>query len=302
MVHSNNGSYFGLSRRLLTLLDGLPGPVVVTDSDHCYTYANSAYCRLVDRSRQRVIGRHVRDVIGAEGWRRVGPHLQRALSGEHHSYESRPELADRQGSVFEVEFVPCRRASDVEGVIGVIADISRFKSIEARLDYDASHDALTGVYNRAFAERVIRESIELTRKAGDRHTVLLVDLDRFKRVNDQCGHLAGDQCLKQVAQYIRGCVRKEDIVARFGGDEFVILLSNCGASQAREVARKLLDKNRNATFEAGDKHFSIGFSIGMVEIPGNSMVREIFARADEACYISKREGGSRATFIDTRRE
>lgn len=297
-VYSDKSGYFGLSRRLLTLLDRLPGSVVVTDTDHRYTYANAAYCRLVSRPRNRIVGRHVRDVIGVEGWRRVGPHLERALSGDHHTYESRPEFAHRKGSVFEVEFLPCGYGDDVDGVIGVVADISRFKSVEARLDYDASHDALTGVYNRGFVERAIRECTEIARKTGDRHALLLVDLDRFKRVNDQCGHLAGDQCLKQVAQHLRNCVRREDIVARFGGDEFVILLTGCRLREARQVARKLLDRSRSATFEAGDRRFTIGFSIGMVEVSGDSTLRDVISRADKACYISKRKGGFRATDLD----
>ena len=121
-----------------------------------------------------------------------------------------------------------------------------------------------------------------------------MDLDRFKIVNDTCGHFAGDQLLKQVAQLLQKFIRHSDIFARLGGDEFAVVLENCPLTKAHEIANNICQAIKDYRFAWQENQFSIGISIGVVEINANSINTDrILNDADEACYIAKENGGNK---------
>lgn len=161
-----------------------------------------------------------------------------------------------------------------------------------RLAYQASHDWLTGLANRrAFEARLQRE---LDRDAGDTVSLILLDLDQFKSVNDTCGHLAGDRLLYQIAQLLRQDRRPHDLVTRLGGDEFCLILPQCPPSNAVDIAERLRRSLELSNFVWDDRCFAVTASIGVACIAdGRTTLEDAMRRADAACYRAKEKGRNR---------
>jgi diguanylate cyclase (GGDEF)-like protein len=168
---------------------------------------------------------------------------------------------------------------------------ARIEEATAQLAFQARHDGLTGLLNRREFEHRLAQALEDVHAGGDEGAVLFIDLDRFKPVNDACGHLAGDELLRQISLLFAGRLREDDTLARLGGDEFGIILGNCSGSRARQVADDLCGLASAYRFIWQDKVFAIGASIGLT--PLNRRVRninELLAAGDSACYRAKESG------------
>jgi len=179
---------------------------------------------------------------------------------------------------------------DVDGVAVMLHDVSELRGLTQQMSYQASHDALTGLVNRREFERRLGESLEIARAGRQSHVVCYLDLDRFKAVNDTSGHLAGDNMLREVAALIREAVRDSDTVARLGGDEFGVLLVGCPLDKARQIADDVSRAIGEYRFVWKDRIFSVGVSIGIVELTGESnSLEEVMSAADSACYVAKKQ-------------
>lgn len=182
-----------------------------------------------------------------------------------------------------------------EGYVNIYCrDVTDRKQVEEELNYQASHDSLTGLLNRQMFERLVRNSLEDARISRNIHSLLYLDLDQFKVVNDTCGHVAGDELLRQITQLLAGKIRVTDTLARLGGDEFGLLLMGCNLLCAETLGEKLRRSVSNYRFAWEDKSFEIGVSIGVVLIDHQSPDTEtLFSAADVACYAAKDQGRNR---------
>ncbi len=187
-----------------------------------------------------------------------------------------------------------------EGAIFVFIDISARKEREQRIQHLADHDALTGLLNRRLLEDRLQQSINLARRNDSMVAVMLIDLDGFKAVNDQYGHLMGDYVLRTVAKRLKDCVRESDTVARLGGDEFVVLLSGQRSAQdSSVVAEKILGALTDPV-AAGGRRFDIGASIGISIFPRDGASPEqLLKHADAAMYRVKEAGKNRFQFYSS---
>ncbi|ROL73181.1 bifunctional diguanylate cyclase/phosphodiesterase [Pseudomonas chlororaphis] len=178
--------------------------------------------------------------------------------------------------------------------VAVFADISSLKHAQARLDYQAHHDPLTGLPNRTLFESRLLTALNNQQENGGQGAVLFLDLDRFKHINDSLGHPVGDLLLKGIAVRLKEQLRDIDTVARLGGDEFIILLPGLQqASDADHIATKLLNCF-NAPFQAGEHEFFISASIGSSLYPKDGCdVATLVKNADAAMYRSKAKGRNR---------
>jgi diguanylate cyclase (GGDEF)-like protein len=162
------------------------------------------------------------------------------------------------------------------------------------LGHQASHDALTGLVNRVAFERRLVRVLETARMEGARHALCYLDLDQFKIINDTCGHMAGDELLRQLGVLLPGRVRKRDTLARLGGDEFGVLMERCSLGQAMRVAEGLREAVEGYRFVWEGKSFSLGVSIGLVPITHHTRsITEVLRDADSACYTAKDRGRNR---------
>ena len=178
-----------------------------------------------------------------------------------------------------------------EGFVATMTDITSRKQTEEKLRFRANHDALTGLPNRRLFEDRLQSAIASALRHGERFALMLVDLDRFKGVNDRFGHLAGDALLVEVGRRLQRCVRASDTVARLGGDEFAVILGEVGGREdAAEVAARIC-ASMSEPFELGEGVAQIGASVGIALGPQDDAdAEELQRRADAALYTVKHGG------------
>lgn len=170
---------------------------------------------------------------------------------------------------------------------------------DARLTRLANHDPLTGLFNRFRFVAELELEIERAGHDSEQSAVLFVDLDQFKYVNDTCGHPAGDKLLVSAARLLRKCVRNNDVIARFGGDEFAILLRDVGRGKAMKIATEIHNRMRNFAHVGDDHAFQMQCSIGVTMFrTANNSADELLAQADLACHEAKRRGRNRVEFFE----
>ncbi len=176
----------------------------------------------------------------------------------------------------------------------LLEEITERKRAEEALSFQATHDALTLLINRREFERRVGRALNTARKRQAKHALCYLDLDHFKVINDTCGHLAGDELLRQLGQLLLASVRKRDTLARLGGDEFGVLMEYCTPPQARRVANNLCAAVEGIRFVWKKRVFHIGVSIGLVPVTESSeSVAKVLSAADSACYAAKDAGRNR---------
>lgn len=188
------------------------------------------------------------------------------------------------------------RDNATDGFVIALRDITEIKRLSDTLNYQSSHDSLTGLSNREEFSYKLGEIIKNVRITGGSHSLIVMDVDRFKAVNDTCGAIAGDELLRQVASHIQTNIQRNDISARIGGDEFAIILMNCTTEDSSSVAGRLQGAVQRQRFIWQSVNFPVSLSIGVVPIDREGGdIHAILAAADDACHVSKEEGGSKTT-------
>ncbi len=186
------------------------------------------------------------------------------------------------------------RNGELSGAILVFQDLTQLRDVEREMLHLASHDPITGLINRREFEGWLTEAIHTARADKRTHALCYLDLDRFKLVNDTCGHSAGDQMIQQVATVITQTLRERGALARLGGDEFGILFADCSAAQACELVEKVAVALRAFRFSWRDRVYTTTFSGGLVPITDQSPdAASVLSAADAACYVAKEAGGDR---------
>jgi len=200
-------------------------------------------------------------------------------------------LADKRGGGRFDETVDLPVIEQIAELIGAaVYNIELYQEMERR----AKTDPLTDLANRQAAEEALAHEIDRSRRYGSDLTILMVDVDHLKMINDRHGHDAGDAILKNLAQVVAETVRAVDVPSRWtGGDEFVVVLPDTSASQARRLAKRLLDRVQERPVTCGRERLVSGLSIGVAQYrPGESM-ESLIRRADQAMYAAKQRGRSR---------
>jgi diguanylate cyclase (GGDEF)-like protein/PAS domain S-box-containing protein len=179
-------------------------------------------------------------------------------------------------------------------ICSALLDITETYELSRQLSYQASYDSLTGLVNRREFEKHLQRAINSGQQSHTENALCYLDLDQFKVINDTCGHVAGDELLRQLGQALQSHIRKRDILARLGGDEFAVLIENCTLQQAQRVANAIRQAIQDFRFHWEDKTFNIGVSIGLVPMVGESeTINDLLRRADTACYAAKDKGRNR---------
>jgi len=176
----------------------------------------------------------------------------------------------------------------------IIHDITDRKHADEQLTYQACHDALTGLVNRREFERRTERLLSTVLQDQSEHALCFMDLDQFKVVNDTCGHVAGDEMLRQISAVLKRSVRHRDTLARLGGDEFGVLMEHCSLNDAHRVATTLLSAINDYQFAWEEHSFKVGVSMGLVPITDlTANLTELLKQADAACYVAKDKGRNR---------
>jgi diguanylate cyclase (GGDEF)-like protein/PAS domain S-box-containing protein len=258
------------------------------------TDANPPLCEMLGYTLAELRGRHAIDFVAPD----QRSHVQGILdAGQELGYES--AVVRKDGKRIPVELIGRTLVYGDEKLrMSVVRDLRDRHAAQARIHHLAHHDALTGLPNRmSFMERLARQ-VDRARAAGSTLALLFVDLDHFKRVNDSLGHLIGDQLLQTVAARISASLRAGDVVARFGGDEFIVLLDDAARDDVGQVAHKLL-RAIELPVDAEGRDLSVTPSVGIAMFPGDGATpTELIKNADTAMYIAKSRGRANCQFFD----
>lgn len=282
------------------IVGSLPDAVLACDTEGTVEFLNRAAELLTRHTAGAALGRRLEEVLPlrkegsgtpvespvSECLRReesVGPFLATLASS-----------ADKSARLLEVSAAPIRESGEpISGVILVARDVTRERELTRQMSHRATHDALTGLVNRDEFERRLARALESAGRSGAQHAMGFLDLDGFKRVNDSCGHLAGDSLLQELSAVLRRRIRGRDTVARLGGDEFGILLEHCTTERATHVAEQVRKDISDHRFVCGTETHQVGASIGIVPLDRHVGTADILRAADMACYEAKRRGGNR---------
>ena len=224
------------------LVNNIPDILYRTDVDGRITWISPSVEKIAGFTQQEAIGLKLADEVYANpGDRSVLLHeLQQ--KGFVENFEA--QLKHKNGSIWwgsaNVHLLTGENG-ELLGVEGIVRDITERKNAEQQLSYQATHDTLTGLINRHELERRTKRLLVSLPDDGDEHALCFMDLDQFKVINDTCGHIAGDELLRQLGMLLSQTVRKRDTLARLGGDEFAVLMEHCTLNQARRVADSLLN-------------------------------------------------------------
>jgi diguanylate cyclase (GGDEF)-like protein/PAS domain S-box-containing protein len=292
-------------------LESISEGVITTDNEGRIDYVNRAAEMMVASSRDNAIGKKVGDIfhlIDETDRRQLGDPVERCLAMRRRVNMGRrallvPAGGDKELSV-ELSASPIRGpGNSISGTVIVFHDVSEIRGLTRQMSYQATHDPLTGLINRREFERRLLEVMESANAEETTHMLLYMDLDRFKAVNDSCGHLAGDNLLREVATLIKEQVRDSDYVGRLGGDEFGTLLVRCPIEKAPQIAADICSAVGDYRFVWKDKVFDIGISIGLVEIThASGSLQDIMSAADSACYVAKQRGRGQVHIYSARDE
>jgi len=286
---------------LRVTLQSIGDAVITTDVEGRVTWLNPVAERLTGWSRTQAQGCALVQVFRLvhEHTRAPAPDSVRAcLEQDTVASQHGPAvLISRDGREFGVEdsAAPIRGADGrVHGAVLVFHDVTDERRRTSEMRYRASHDALTGLYNRTELEARLRDTLERARADDSQHVLLFLDLDQFKLVNDACGHACGDELLQQVARLLQHSVRGSDMLARLGGDEFAVILDHCTSEQALRVAGLICERMDSYRYVHDGQRFRVGTSIGLLPIDGRwADTGALMKAADAACYAAKQAGRNR---------
>jgi diguanylate cyclase (GGDEF)-like protein/PAS domain S-box-containing protein len=291
---SPSATLFGADDRFRAIFDAVNDGIFISDpATGRFIEVNEPACRMFGYTKNELIGQDV-DTLSSG----VHPHTRdmaielnrRALLGEPQIFEW--QCRNRKGDLFWTEF-SLRHAefANIPVMVGIVRDIAERKRLNAEIVYMAHHDVLTGLANRSMFTTALEQAIAQSLRTGKRFAVLYLDLDQFKDVNDTRGHLIGDRLLRLVAERLQAGIRVNEMVARFGGDEFAILLGV--QHEPEEVAalasRLIVTLSMPFPLDGNDVH--VGVSIGVSTYGVDAQDAEtLLSHADIALYRAKAEG------------
>ncbi len=283
------------------LVNNSPDLIYILDENGCFSFLNSKIEQLLGYDRNEMIGRHVSTLVEEEDLEKALYFFDQAGRSRDQSHiidvALRPREGGRSKRHFELSVWPISEGDDPMGatdrfrIYGTARDISDRMEAEAFINFQAYHDLLTRLPNRALFKDRLSMAITHAARNEQRLSVMFIDLDRFKVINDSLGHTMGDRLLQAVSQRLQQCIRRGDTLSRFGGDEFTLLLPDTQTTQAAvQVAEKILESIKEP-FRLGGHEIYVGASIGIAMYPeAGTTLDALIKNADIAMYRVKSIG------------
>jgi diguanylate cyclase (GGDEF)-like protein/PAS domain S-box-containing protein len=286
---------FSEKEKFLVTLNSILDGVITVDLDEKITYINPNAERLSGCNKKQIFGKAFKNnikLLSINTHQEPNDNVHQCLAkGEVISHKEHVLVLHSDGYVTTVKEIVAPMFDQQNKVIGAVVilhDVTETYQLEQKLSYQATHDQLTGLINRNEFEIRLNHIINIAYSDKVSHAMLYFDLDNFKIINDTCGHLAGDQLLRQITQILKHKLRRGDILARLGGDEFGAILESCPIEMAKNIAEEICLEVNNFNFIWENQDYTIAVSIGVVPINEESdNVDQILSRADASCYAAK---------------
>ena len=284
--------------KVVATLRSIVDAVLTTNERGEVQYINEAAARFLNCTEQEARGKHIDKILNLyqeESDLRISNPVLSCLSGKDKSNQKvNADVITKAGAKFTVQVMATPLISQggkIYGAVLVMNDVTSLRTLARQLRYQASHDSLTRLINRSEFERKVRKSILDAKTMKSISSIIYIDLDRFKMINDLYGHAAGDELLIQFSNLIKSGLRDSDILARIGGDEFALLLPGCNLTRADEKAHEILKSIQEYKFIWEQKSFNIEASIGVAEINSKCFdLSQVLSSVDSACYLAKESG------------
>ena len=292
IVAERSGEILQQKQFYQALVDNSPIAIVSLDTMQCVQSCNPAFEQLFGYTQSEAAGQLLDALITTpDNWLEASANTERILAGETIKTTGQRVRKDGQSLEVEIYGVPVNAGNQQPGVLAMYHDITDRVRAEDHLKHLATHDSLTMLPNRALLYDHLSHALDMARRNQSRVAVFFLDLDGFKSVNDLLGHAQGDQLLQQVAQRLRLTLRKSDLVARIGGDEFAFVFENVASSQAAAVVAGKIMESLAEPFLVDGQGVSISGSIGVSLFPEDGQdPRHLLRNADAAMYRVKGHG------------
>lgn len=288
---------YAVEQQFRTVFERSPLGISIVGLDGRFIQVNEALLDMTGYVASELVGELADLLLHEDDKERVQREVITSLfkdNGEHVTLEQRLVRKDgRERWVLSDSSVVRDGEATPLYLVTMSTDITDRKMFEERLAHEASHDPLTGLPNRSMLYELMQQSLARTQRRDTTLAVMFVDLDRFKQVNDEMGHAAGDELLDQVASRLRSSLRLGDVVARFGGDEFVVLCEDIGGDAGAEIVANRICAAMANDFTLADGVAHIGASIGVALSDGSEDTDALLRAADGALYDAKDAGRGR---------
>ena len=285
----------------MVTLHSIGDGVISTDATGRIEYLNPVAEQLTGWSATQAIGKPLEKVFHIideeSGAPLPNPAVQCLIDNEVIVSKSLTMLLSINGEKYAIKHsvAPIRNGDKkVKGIVLTFSDLSDARRLTREITHQATHDSLTGLINREEFENRVGQIIDLAKRTNTENAICYLDLDQFKLVNNDSGHIAGDELLRQLSTVLKQHIRRTDTLARLGGDEFGLLMEHCSLDNAIHVSGQLIKHIENFQFIWEAKRYNISASIGLVKINGiGDSYTSLLRAADTACYLAKEHGGNR---------
>lgn len=298
-------NFFAIEQQLQATAGTLPDPIFVVDEFGKYLQIIGSKERSLFRGVEFIKGKHIHDILHENLADRFMQTISEAIAGntlKTMQYQIGPgdiigssEIILKGNQWFEGRFYPIKdKNNEIHSVIWLSINITEKKELEEQLKELSEKDPLTGACNRRYFMQIFDKQFAISKRYKAKLSVLLIDIDNFKKINDTCGYDCGDSILKRFGEFCEEHFRQADLFARYDGEEFVVMLSNTPSLGAAIIAERLRAdiEEMTVTYEKKIIKFSISIGISSV-MDSDQNVNAVLRRAEASLYQAKKKGGNR---------
>ena len=290
----------------LKTLQSINEGVITTDMIGKINYINPVAEVYLGWGKQDVLGKRIESVfniIEEKTRKKLATPVEKCLNNKSIiASNGKSLLLRRDGIEYAIEYTLTPITDKQANAIGtalVFRDVTEKRELEQNLTWQASHDQLTGLINRREFDKRLTKIINSDNADGNEHALCYIDLDNFKKINDSCGHVAGDELLIKIANCLKSKSRDTDTIARIGGDEFGIIFYSCALSKARLIAEIFREQIEKLDFEWEGRNYKSTASIGVISIDDSyKELSDVLRAADLSCYTAKDKGKNQVSLLD----
>ncbi|WP_338291140.1 sensor domain-containing diguanylate cyclase [Planctobacterium marinum] len=291
-------------------VESAPVLCLAADRDFITIYVNPFYEHVHNVTLEQAVGKHIKDIIGEEGFQDNLEYYNQALEGNIVVRDGSFNKLDGSIHHYKATYAPIYDGKQVVGITGVVLDTTsevemvktnkQLEKTKSELKTLVALDPLTNLYNRRYFSGISKTTFNTSKRNKSELSFVILDIDHFKQVNDTYGHDVGDQVLIKLSKLLSTSLRKSDVLCRYGGEEFLIMLPDTNVERACLISDKIRQRINELSIKPTEKqkfNFTVSFGVSSINCEQDNSVESVICRADKALYKAKEGGRNRVEFI-----